>query len=133
MKAILALMALVLVFSYSGACTSSRRLGEHHAHGRGRFHRRRRSLRIFSWSTCAHSDDTVSNVRGLRFKQRLRPFPAHLPPRQSCRGAKGQNLYLPPARNLVVEVAQAYKNAKGPSPEHVIVQDRRGNLVEDSK
>jgi hypothetical protein len=33
----------------------------------------------------------------------------------------------------IVEVAQAYRNAKGQNPEHVIIQDLRGNFVQDSK
>lgn len=33
----------------------------------------------------------------------------------------------------IVEVAQANRINKGPNTEHVIVQDSRGNLVEDSK
>jgi hypothetical protein len=33
----------------------------------------------------------------------------------------------------VVEVAEANKNAKGPNPEHVIVQDSHGHLVQTSQ
>jgi hypothetical protein len=46
--------------------------------------------------------------------------------------ALGQN-YSAAKPATIVEVAQAYKNTKGSAPEHVIVQDRRGNFVEDSK
>lgn len=46
--------------------------------------------------------------------------------------ALGQtNPTAPPA--TIVEVAQAYRSAKGQNPEHVIIQDLRGNFVQDSK
>ena len=55
---------------------------------------------------------------------------AYLPFDQAV--ALGHNFAIATPANIV-EVAQAYKNTKTSSPEHVIVQDRRGNLVDDSK
>jgi hypothetical protein len=129
MKMILALMALVLVFSVpahaqaAGGSASTTRTGGGGSIGGG-------GLSGSSGGQPAHTPTTQFQMAAISGSNSDFVPSAYLPFDKAV--ALGQN-YTASKPATVVEVAQAYKNLKGPSPEHVIVQDCRGNLVEDSK
>jgi hypothetical protein len=55
---------------------------------------------------------------------------AYLPFEKAVALGQTNSTAIPPT---IVEVAQAYRSAKGQNPQHVIIQDPRGNFVQDSK
>ncbi len=130
MKAILALMALVLVFSLTahaqaaGGSASSPHTGGGGSFGGGG------GFSGPSGGQLAHTPTTQFQMSAVSGSNSDFVPSAYLPFDKAV--ALGQN-YTAAKPATIVEVAQAYKSVKGPGPEHVIVQDRRGNFVEDSK
>jgi len=124
MKPILALMALVLVFSLPAhAQAAGGSASSPHTGGGG-------SFGGSSGARPAHTPTAQFQMSAVSGSNSDFVPSAYLPFDKAV--ALGRN-YSAAKPATIVEVAQAYKNAQGPIPEHVIVQDRRGNFLEDSK